>query len=67
MIARRNTGTNSNNNPSAKFVSVVKTVNPQTEFIVKPSLKIPKPRAGYSLQINEPPKAKNIRPFSKNF
>ena len=67
MIARRNLGTNNTINPSAKFVSLVKSVNPQTEFMVKPSLKIPKPRAGYSIQINEPPKPKNIIPFSKNF
>lgn len=67
MIARRSTGYNSIVNPSAKFVSLVKSVNPQTEYIVKPSLKVPKPRAGYSIQINEPPKAKDIKPFSKNF
>jgi len=67
MIARRSTGYNSIVNPSAKFVSLVKSVNPQTEYIVKPSLKVPKPRAGYALQINEPPKAKDIKPFSKNF
>ena len=67
MIARKNTGYSTGINPSAKFVSVAKSVNPQTEFFVKPSLKIPKPRAGYSLEVNEPPRQKDIKPFSKNF
>tara|TARA_R100000278_G_scaffold56542_1_gene46742 strand:- start:5522 stop:5725 length:204 start_codon:yes stop_codon:yes gene_type:complete len=67
MIPRRNTGHSITVNPSAKFVSLVKTVNPQNEYIVKPAFKAPKPRAGFSLEINEPPKPKNITPFSKNF
>ena len=64
---RKNTGLNTISNPSATFARLVKSVNPQTEFIVKPSLKIPKPRAGFSLMPNIPPKPIDPKPFSRNF
>jgi len=64
---RKNTGYNAITNPSATFARLVKSVNPQTEYIVKPSFKVPKPRAGFSLDVNVPPKPINPRPFSRNF
>ena len=67
MIVRKNTGVNSIKNPSAAFVRVAKTVNPQTEFLVRPSLRIPKPRAGFSIDVNVPPRPFDPKPFSKNF
>jgi hypothetical protein len=67
MIVRRNTGVNSIKNPSNAFVRAVRTVNPQNQFMVKPSLRVPKPRAGFSIEINVPPKPIDPKPFSMNF
>jgi hypothetical protein len=64
---RKNTGYNAITNPSATFARLVKSVNPQNEFTVKPSFKVPKPRAGYSLDVNVPPKPIDPKPFSRNF
>lgn len=66
-IVRKNVGTSNSINRNARFVNVAKAFNPQTEYLVKPSFKVPKPRAGYALEINNPPPFKKIIPFSKNF
>ena len=67
MIARRNTGINTISNPSATFARLMTSVNPQNEFTIRPSFKVPKPRAGYSLDVNVPPKPYDPKPFSRNF